>query len=74
MKVLSGSDYSIAPYFSQTLNIGRVNREAKTYDFNIPIPKDIVPGQEYYNITIDDQYAVLEFASSGWKNAFLVKY
>jgi len=73
VKVLSGSDYNIAPYFSQTLNIRPVNREAKTYNFTIPIPKDTVPGQEYYNITIDDQYAVLEFASSGWKNAFLVK-
>jgi hypothetical protein len=73
VKALSGSDYSIAPYFNQTLNIGPVNREAKTYDFNIPIPKNIVPGQENYNITINDQYAVLVFASSGWKNAFLIQ-
>ncbi len=72
-KVLSGSDDRIPPYFSQTLKLDHVNRNAKTYDFNIPIPKDSVSGQDYYSISIDDQYAVLEFASTGLKKAFLVK-
>ncbi len=73
-KVLSSSDDRAVPYFSQTLKLDHVNRKAKTYDFNIPIPKDIVAGQDYYSISIDDQYAVLEFASTGLKKAFLVKY
>ena len=73
VQVLSGSDFSITPYFSQTLHLDHVHRDAKTYDFNIPIPKDIVSGQDYYNITIADQYAVLQFASSGWESAFVVK-
>lgn len=73
-KVLCGSDHSIAPFFSQTLHIEHLDRKAKTYNFYILIPSDIVPGQVYYDITIEDQYAVLEFASSGWKNAFLAKY
>jgi hypothetical protein len=74
VKVLSSSDPSITALFSQTLKLDHVNRQAKTYDFNILIPKDIVPGQDYYSISIDDQYAVLEFASSGMKKAFLIKY
>jgi peptidoglycan/xylan/chitin deacetylase (PgdA/CDA1 family) len=73
VKVLSSSEHSIVVYFSQTLHLDRMNRGAKTYDFNIPIPKDIVIGQNFYAIKINDQYAVLEFASSGWKDAFLVK-
>jgi peptidoglycan/xylan/chitin deacetylase (PgdA/CDA1 family) len=74
VNVLSSSAQTVAPYFSQTMNFDHVNRKGKTYDFNIPISKDIGLGQVYYNITIDDQYAVLEFASSGWKNAFLVEH
>jgi peptidoglycan/xylan/chitin deacetylase (PgdA/CDA1 family) len=74
VKVLSSSEHSIVVYFSQTLHLDRMNRNSKTYDFNIPIPKDIVLGQNFYAIKINDQYAVLEFASSGWKNAFLVKH
>jgi hypothetical protein len=73
VKVMSSSEHNIVVYFNQTLQLDRMNRNAKTYDFNIPIPKDILPGQNYYAITINDQNAVLEFASSGWKDAFLVK-
>jgi peptidoglycan/xylan/chitin deacetylase (PgdA/CDA1 family) len=73
VKVMSSSEHNIVVYFNQTLQLDRMNRNAKTYDFNIPIPKDILPGQNYYTITINDQNAVLEFASSGWKDAFLVK-
>jgi peptidoglycan/xylan/chitin deacetylase (PgdA/CDA1 family) len=74
VKMLSSSEHSIVVYFSQTLRLDRMNRNAKTYGFNIPIPKDIVLGQNFYAIKINDQYAVLEFASSGWKDAFLVKH
>jgi hypothetical protein len=74
VKVLSSSEHSIVVYFSQTLKLDHVNRDAKTYHFNIPIPKDILLGQNFYAITINDQYAVLEFASSGWKDAFFVKH
>jgi peptidoglycan/xylan/chitin deacetylase (PgdA/CDA1 family) len=73
VKLMSSSEHSIVVYFKQTLQLARMNRNAKTYNFNVPIPKDSLPGQNYYAITINDQQAVLEFASSGWKEAFLVQ-
>ena len=74
VKVLGSSEHSIVVYFSHTLQLDRMNRNAKTYDLNLPIPKDIVLGQNFYAITINDRFAVLEFASSGWQAAFLVRH